>query len=74
LLNELRSNDVGYVILGNLRARPQEKTDRIINTVHRYVYFMDLKYPDLVQPVQQMGDPDNEPAALFKINYDMYNL
>lgn len=74
LLNHMYKNDVNYLIRGSLRVNPKMKTDRTINTVARYMYYIELKYPGIFKLEQQIGNKENEPAYLFKINYDAYKI
>lgn len=67
MLNTLKENNVRYAILASLRKVPQYNTGEIISTIHRFVYFIQLKYPNLVQEVHKIGD--TEPATLLKFNY-----
>jgi len=72
LLNELKANNVHYLIDASLRNNPLEKSDKQINTVKRYMIAIISKYPGIFTMVKQIGDNDDEPAWLFKINYDKY--
>jgi len=74
LLQTLKDNSVDYVILANLRAVPSANTGRTINTVQRYLFFIEQKYPGLFNLVQQTGVNENEPAWLYMINYEYYGL
>ena len=74
LLNNLRINSVEYAIAANLRAIPNAKTERIINTVQRYLYIIEMKYPGIFTLHHQVGNDDNEPALLYRINYSLYGL
>lgn len=74
LLNNLRVNRVEYVIAASLRANPHMKTERIINTVQRYLYIIEIKYPGIFSLHHQIGDNNNEPAFLYKINYSLYGM
>jgi hypothetical protein len=74
LLNTLRINRVEYAIAANLRAIPSMKTERIINTVQRYLYIIEMKYPGIFSLYHQVGGNDNEPALLYKINYSLYGF
>ena len=74
LLNALRVNKVEYAIAANLRANPNAKTERIINTVQRYLYIIEMKYPGIFSLQYQIGDDNNEPALLYKINYGLYGF
>ena len=50
------------------------KDGLIINTVERYMAFIQEKYPQVFSKVSQIGDDDNEPATIFKIEYEKYGL
>lgn len=69
LLSRLRENNVNYIIMANLRMNPRMKTDRTVNTIRRYLYYIEIKYFNLFTVVQQIGKNDDEPAQLIKINY-----
>lgn len=72
LLNTLMESNVEYAIAANLRANPNFKSERIINTVQRYLYIIEMKYPGIFSLKHQIGDNNNEPALLYQINYSMY--
>ncbi|MBN2481223.1 MAG: hypothetical protein JXB19_05755 [Bacteroidales bacterium] len=74
LVKELRDHRVDYVIMASLRADPNANTGRTINTVQRFLYFIEQKYPGIFSLVHQIGADHEEPAWLYKINYDFYNL
>lgn len=74
LAHQLKYNQVDYIIQGSLRINPKKKTDRVINTIHRYIRYTEVKYPGMFRPVHQIGDMNGEPAQLFKVNYDLYNI
>ena len=67
LLQELKDNNVKYVIMGSLRKHPKQKTQYTINTVKRYLYYIQQKYPEKIKRVQTIGM--DEPAHLFEIKY-----
>ncbi len=67
MLNVLKKNKVRYAILASLRKIPQYNTGEIISTIHRYLYFIQLKYPNIAQDIHKIGD--TEPATLIKLNY-----
>lgn len=67
LLQNLKNNNVKYIIMGSLRKYPNQKTQYTINTVQRYLYFIQQKYPDKIKHVQTIGV--DEPAYLFEIIY-----
>jgi len=74
LLNALRKNKVEYVIMASLRAIPNMKTDRIVNTIQRYLYVIEQKYPGIFILKHQIGADNNEPTWLYYINYSMYGM
>jgi len=74
LINLLHRNNVDYMIRGNLRLNPAQKTDRVINTVHRYMYYMEQKYSGLFSQTQQVGANNAEPAYLFQIHWERFGL
>lgn len=67
LLNYLHQNKVEYVVMASLRKMEAQKTDQIINTIQRYLYYIQLKYPEKIILINQIGGPEDEPAYLFKI-------
>jgi hypothetical protein len=68
LINRLKKNNVHYVIMGSLRRNPHMKTEYTINTVKRYLYYIQQKYPYIFNLEKKVGA--DEPAYLYKINYD----
>lgn len=74
LINTLRKNKVEYVIVASLRANPNANTGNIINNIQRYLYFVELKYPGILELVHQIGSENEEPAWLYRINYNIYGL
>jgi len=67
LLNGLRNKHVRYAIMASLRKNPYANTGNIINTIHRYLYYIELKYPGIISEVHKIGT--SESATLVKINY-----
>ncbi len=65
LLNNLYENNVEYVIMASLRKIEARKTQYTINTIQRYLYYIQQKYPDRLFPIKQIGR--DEPAYLFEI-------
>ncbi len=70
LLNILIQNKVTHVLTANLRRNTLEKTGQTINTVERYMSFIDDKYPGFMTKVTQIGADDNEPASILKLDYE----
>ena len=67
LLKLLKDRNVKYVMMASLRKYPKQKTQYTINTVQRYLYFIQQKYPEKIKHVQTIGR--DEPAFLFEIIY-----
>lgn len=74
LLSQLRKNNVRYVILASLRMNPKQKTGNIVSTVQRYLYFIEIKYPNMFSLVHQIGGEEDEPSKLVKLNYEIYGM
>jgi hypothetical protein len=68
LLNYLEVNNIQYVVLGSLRINPNMKTDRIINTMQNYLYYIQQKYPRLFRQVHTIGT--DEGASLIEILWE----
>jgi len=67
LLEYLKKANVKYLLIASLRANPNENTGNIITTLHRFVYFIQLKYPTIFRSINTIGDQEN--AQLIEINY-----
>ena len=67
LLNKLNEREIGYVVMASLRKIEAKKTQYTINTIRRYLYFIQQKYPTKIKLVHQIGSKEDEPAYLFKI-------
>lgn len=70
LLNFLKRAGVTHVITANLRADAAENNGITASTVERFMALIKFKYPDIQTKVTQVGSDDNEPAVLYRINYD----
>jgi len=69
LLNYLQSRQIKFLIAASFRSDPDENNGNIVNTIHRYIYFLEIKYPGIFNLEYQSGSNDQEPAMIFKINY-----
>lgn len=72
LLYQLQNAGVTYILTANLRRNTARKDGMIINTVERYMAFIQEKYPQIFSKISQIGDDNNEPATIFKIEYEKY--
>jgi hypothetical protein len=73
LLDRLKKAKVKYVLDASIRKNPNEKSEQIINTVIRYLSFIEMKYPGIFRKISQIGNDNNEPAFLYEINYSIYH-
>ncbi|MBE2247150.1 MAG: hypothetical protein IAE67_07820 [Candidatus Competibacteraceae bacterium] len=71
LKDELISQDISYVITSSLRLNPKKKTNTTINTVERYLSFIEIKYPGCLTMVKEEGR--DEKAALYELNLTQFN-
>ncbi|MDR0763184.1 MAG: hypothetical protein LBF01_01630 [Bacteroidales bacterium] len=69
LLMNIKRQNIGYIIDASLRINPSMKTGDVISTIRRYMYFIQVKYPDIFTKTYQIGLNDFEPAYLYKIHY-----
>ncbi|HEX2936160.1 MAG TPA: hypothetical protein VHO72_12480 [Bacteroidales bacterium] len=67
LLDVLHKAKVKYMILASLRSNPYENTGNIITTMHRYVNFIQLKYPESFVLVNTMGTDEIAQLVELKI-------
>jgi hypothetical protein len=74
LVSTLRKNKVEFTLIASLRANPSANTGNIINTIQRYLYFVEQKYPGILVLVHQIGTELEEPAWLYRIEYNRYHL
>lgn len=74
LLERLRTARVQYMIVASLRINPNKKTNRTINTIRRYMFYIQYKYPAMFTKVYQVGKDNDEPAMLYQVNYKNYGI
>ena len=68
LYNNLREQNIQYMLMASLRTDPAKNTGSIINTLQRYMYIVSLKYPNIVKRhCHSIGD--SEPATLLELQY-----
>jgi hypothetical protein len=72
LLYQLQNAGVTHILTANLRRNTTRKDGFIINTVERYMAFIQEKYPLIFTKVSQVGEDENEPATIVKIEYEKY--
>ncbi|MCG8579497.1 MAG: glycosyltransferase family 39 protein [Bacteroidales bacterium] len=69
LLQRLKERQVTHVIMASLRKNPLVNNGQTINTIQRYLYIIDKKYPGTFKLQKQIGKI--EPAYLFRVDYDV---
>ena len=74
LLMILFKAKVTHVLTASLRANPDRKTNQISNTVERFMSFIEFKYPRIRTKIIQIGEDNDEPASIYKLNYEYYGL
>ena len=74
VLNILLKAHVTHVLTDNIRSVSSEKNEHTVTTVERFMNFIEAKYPGIRTKIMQVGTDDNEPASLYKINYDRAGL
>ena len=72
LLTQLQNAGVTHILTANLRRNSTVKDGMIINTVERFMAFIQEKYQQIFTKVSQAGEDDNEPASILKIEYEKY--
>lgn len=72
LLQQLKEAGVTHVLAASLRARPWVKDGETISTVERYVTFFAEKYPELLILEHQEGADGDEPAYIFRIQWEEF--
>lgn len=70
LLSFFNQKQIDYLIAASFRKNPTAANGEIITTIHRYIFFIELKYPGIFNLIWQEGSNNNEPAMLLKINYN----
>lgn len=68
LLKRLKDKKVTHVIMASLRKNPAVNNGQTINTIHRYLYIISKKYPEIFKLEHQIGKV--EPAYLFRVDYN----
>jgi len=66
LKNYFVKNKIAYVIDARLRKYTAKKTTEIINTIYRYLFFIEIKYPRSFVRLHQSGKDEDEPAFVYQ--------
>jgi hypothetical protein len=74
LLNFLIKAKVTHVLTDNIRVSADRKNDHVINMVEWFMNLIEFKYPRIRTKIIQIGSDDNEPASIYKLNYQEYGI
>ena len=56
LVENLNNRNIKYLILASIRLNPKTAQEgRIINTIHNYIAFINMKYPDKFKKIHEIG-------------------
>jgi len=69
LLQDLRRNNVNYILLANLRVYKEKRTEEVLSSVHNYMTTIRIKYPEIFEQIYQTGLETQEPATVYRLNY-----
>ncbi len=67
LLTQLRERNAKYIIMANLRKYEQHKSPFTINTIRRYMFYVQHKYPSIFRQIGEVGV--DEKATLFEVMF-----
>ncbi len=68
LVKQLKDNNVTHILIASLRKNPEVNSGDVINTLHRFMSIILQKYPKAFTELKVVG-LNNEPAALYQVNY-----
>lgn len=71
LVKMLKDNKAKYMILPSIRMNPSENTGQILTTMHRYIGWVQLKYPSSLRLVHTIGK--SEQAQLVEFDFQNMN-
>lgn len=71
LLDHLQQNGVTHVIMAKLRRNPNQKSEYTINTIDRFLYYIEVKYPGTFRLIHQEGVKGDEESILFEADYSV---
>lgn len=65
LLKDLKDNNVRYLILAKIRIYTPQNTGQYVNTIHQYISFINLKYPNKFNLIHTIGKDETCELAEF---------
>ena len=69
LVQNLKRNNVKYLMLANLRVFKEKRTEEVLSSVHNYMSTIGIKYPNMFKQVYQTGLESREPTTVYEIDY-----
>ena len=67
LFSKLKEMKADYIIIGSLRKYEERKTEYTINTIERFIYPIQVKYPEMFKIAHTIGA--DEISTLIKVDY-----
>ncbi|MDR1984775.1 MAG: glycosyltransferase family 39 protein [Prevotellaceae bacterium] len=64
LLYNIENRNIKYLLLPSIRLRPETNTGQIVNTLNRYISFINMKYPNRFFSIHKIGA--SEPCELLE--------
>ena len=74
LLRMLASAHVTHVLTDNIQFITGQQGITVIPTLERYMKFIETKYPGIRTKIMQEGSNDDNPAVLYRINYEQAGM
>lgn len=68
LVKMLKDDKAKYMILPSIRMNPTANTGQILTTMHRYLTWIQLKYPSSISLVHIIGN--SEPSQLVELDFE----
>ena len=65
LFDIIKNNRLKYFILAKIRVYTPQNTGRFINTIHQYLYFIQMKYPNQFEIIHTIGKDESCELAEF---------
>jgi len=65
LLDQIKSNHIKYLILAKIRLYTSQNTGMYVNTIHQYISFIQMKYPDQFILIHSIGKEETCDLAEF---------
>ena len=65
LLDHIKSNNIRYLILAKIRLYTAQNTGLFVNTIHQYISYIQLKYPDQFTLIHTIGKEETCELAEF---------